>query len=108
MDRESYLHVVFAFEEIFEEFFELEYMISASDGARSVCLGNVLPIRVPVYDNRGPRITSMVPSRGYAYDGTKPIVIKAKYTDPAGIRIKDCYLKLDGKDVSAKASSSKI
>ena len=91
-------------EEVFEEFFELEYMISASDGARSVCLGNVLPIRVPVYDNRGPRITSMVPTRGYAYDGTKPIVIKADYTDVSGIRIKDCYLKLDGKDVTNEAT----
>lgn len=87
-------------EEIFEEFSELEYEISASDGARTVRLGNVLRIRVPVYDNRGPRITYMVPTRGYAFDGTKPIVIKANYTDPAGIRIKDCYLKIDGKDVT--------
>lgn len=87
-------------EEVFEEFTELEYEISACDGARKVHLGNVLPMSVPVYDNRGPRIISMLPTRGYAYDGTKPIVIKANYTDPAGIRIKDCYLKVDGKDVT--------
>ncbi len=87
-------------EEVFEELTELEFEITASDGARQVTLGNVLPIKVPVYDNRGPRITDMVPTRGYAFDGTKPIVIKASYTDPAGIRIKDCYLKIDGKDVT--------
>ena len=46
----------------------------------------------------------MVPTRGYAYDGTKPIVIKANYTDASGIRIKDCYLKLDGKDVTNDAT----
>ncbi|MBQ4141783.1 MAG: CehA/McbA family metallohydrolase [Clostridia bacterium] len=87
-------------EEVFEELSELEYEISAYDGAREVRLGNVLPLRVPVYDNRGPRITDMIPTRGYAFDGTKPIVIKASYTDPAGIRIKDCYLRVDGKDVT--------
>ncbi len=91
-------------EEVFEELSELEYSINVWDGARIVRLGNLLPICVPVYDNRGPRIISMVPSRGYAYDGRKPIVIKAKYTDPAGIRIKDCYLKLDGKDVTNDAT----
>ena len=91
-------------EEIFEEFFELEYIIKVSDGAREFTLGNVIPLRVPVYDNRGPRITSMVPTRGYAYDGRKPIVIKAKYTDVSGIRIKDCYLKIDGKDVTNDAT----
>lgn len=91
-------------EEVFEEFSELEFEISACDGAREVRLGNVLPISVPVYDNRGPRIISMLPTKGYAYDGTKPIVIKAKYTDPAGIRIKDCNLKLDGKDVTNDAT----
>ena len=87
-------------EEVFEELSELEYEINVWDGARIARLGGALPMRVPVYDNRGPRIISMVPSRGYAYDGRKPIVIKAKYTDPAGIRIKDCTLKLDGKDVT--------
>ncbi len=84
-------------EEIFEELSELEYSITAFDGAREVTLGGLC---VPVYDNRGPRITSLIPSRGYAYDGTKPIVIRAEYTDHAGIRIKDCYLKIDGKDVT--------
>ncbi len=91
-------------EEVFEEFSELEYEINVWDGARVVRLGHFLPIRVPVYDNRGPRIISMTPSRGYAYDGRRPIVIKAKYTDPAGIRIKDCYLKLDGRDVTNDAT----
>ncbi len=84
-------------EEIFEGISELEYSITAFDGARTVTSDTLC---VPVYDNRGPRITSLIPSRGYAFDGTKPIVIKAKYTDPAGIRIKDCYLKIDGKDVT--------
>lgn len=87
-------------EEVFEEFTELEFEISACDGARTVTLGNILPMSVPVYDNRGPRIISMLPTRGYAYDGTRPVVIKATYTDPSGIRIKDCYLKIDGKDVT--------
>ena len=91
-------------EEVFENFSELEYSINVWDGARITRLGNVLPLRVPVYDNRGPRIISMVPTRGYAYDGRKPVVIKARYTDPAGIRIKDCYLKLDGKDVTNDAT----
>ncbi|MGM9641707.1 MAG: CehA/McbA family metallohydrolase [Eubacteriales bacterium] len=84
-------------EEIFEDLSELEYNISAYDGARWVTLDGLC---VPVYDNRGPRITSLVPSSGYAYDGTKPIVIKAKYTDISGIRIKDCFLRIDGKDVT--------
>ncbi len=84
-------------EEIFEELSELEYSITAFDGAREVTLGGLC---VPVYDNRGPRITSLIPSRGYAFDGTKPIVFKAEYTDSAGIRLKDCYLKIDGKDVT--------
>ena len=91
-------------EEVFEHMNELEFEISVSDGARDFRLGNVIPLRVPVYDNRGPRITKMVPTKGYAYDGTKPIVIKANYTDPAGIRIKDCYLRLDGKDVTNDAT----
>lgn len=91
-------------EEIFEQMNELEYEICVSDGARKFRLGNVIPLRVPVYDNRGPRITKMVPTKGYAYDGTKPIVIKANYTDPAGIKIKECYLKIDGKDVTNDAT----
>ena len=65
-------------EEIFEEFFELEYVIKVSDGAREFTLGSVLPLRVPVYDNRGPRITSMIPTRGYAYDGRKPVDAEEK------------------------------
>ena len=91
-------------EDVFETLSELQYEIYVWDGARISRLGNFLSIRVPVYDNRGPRIISMIPTRGYAYDGRKPIVIKAKYTDPAGIRIKDCYLKLDGKDVTNDAT----
>ena len=91
-------------EEIFEEMHELEFEICVNDGARDFRLGNVIPLRVPVYDNRGPRITKMVPTKGYAYDGTKPIVIKANYNDSAGIRIKDCYLKIDGKDVTNDAT----
>ena len=90
-------------EELFENFTELEYVIAVNDGARTVKLGDVLPIRVPVYDNRGPRITKMIPSKGYAYDGRKPITVKAEYTDPAGIRIKKCYLKIDGRDVTNDA-----
>lgn len=84
-------------EEIFENLSKLEYKISAHDGARWVTLEGLC---VPVYDNRGPRIISLVPSCGYAYDGTKPVVIKAKYTDISGIRVKDCYLRIDGKDVT--------
>ncbi len=84
-------------EEIFENLTELDYKITAFDGARTVTLSGLC---VPVYDNRGPRITSLVPSRGYAFDNSKPIVIRAKYCDRSGIRIKDCYLKLDGKDVT--------
>ncbi len=84
-------------EEIFEELTELEYKISVFDGAREVTLDSMC---IPVYDNRGPRITSLIPSRGYSFDGTKPITVKAEYTDHAGIRIKDCYLKIDGKDVT--------
>lgn len=87
-------------EEIFEQLSVLEYEICVSDGARRFKLGGILPIRVPVYDNRGPRITEMLPTRGYAYDAAKPIVIKASYTDISGIRISDCCLRIDGKDVT--------
>lgn len=93
-------------EDVFEDLSLLEYEILASDGSRSVCLGNYLPLTVPVYDNRGPRIISMLPTRGYAYDAGKPIVIEARYTDPAGLRIRDCYLKIDGKDVTGEATIS--
>lgn len=87
-------------EPIFEKFTSLEYVINVHDGARTVKLGNVYPIAVPVYDNRGPRITKLIPSKGYAFDARKPIAIKAEFTDPAGIRIKKCYLRIDGKDVT--------
>lgn len=91
-------------EEVFETFSELCYEISVCDGARTVRLGGGSELCVPVYDNRGPRIISMLPTKGYAYDGRKPVVIKARYTDAAGIRIKDCRLRLDGKDVTSEAS----
>ncbi len=91
-------------EEIFENLDTLSYYITASDGTRDVALCKSKNLSVPVYDNRGPRITKMLPTRGYAYDGRKDTTVRVEFCDKSGLRLSECYIIVDGIDVTRKAS----
>lgn len=87
----------------------LEYFITASDGTRRVSIFADSQIRIPVYDNAGPRITDIYPTKYYSYDGTEgKTPVWAEYYDKSGVRLSDCRMWIDGKDVTAKADWSDL
>lgn len=78
----------------------LDYSLHATDGSREVALGG---LSAAVFDNAGPRVTRMLPTEKYAYDGTGSIVISADIYDISGVRVSDCRLEIDGKDFTRRA-----
>ena len=62
------------------------YTLTASDGIRTASYGSDVPVSVPVYRNGGPRITSMLPTEGYAYDGSREGQITAEWHGRMGVR----------------------
>lgn len=79
------------------------YSLTASDGIRTASYGSDVPVSVPVYRNGGPRITSMLPTEGYAYDGMREGQIAAEWEDAAGTDLSACALFVDGKDMTGAA-----
>lgn len=78
----------------------LTYSLHAFDGARTVGLTG---LSAAVYDNAGPRVTSMRPTEKYAYDITAGTAVRASFYDISGVKLSECRLLIDGRDVTARA-----
>ncbi|MBO4322337.1 MAG: hypothetical protein J5919_04985 [Clostridia bacterium] len=82
---------------------KLSYYITVGDGSREVFFGRDCPVTVPVLDNAGPRITSMLPTELYFYDASAKPVAKARWTDRNGTDLKRCRIEIDGINRTADA-----
>ncbi|MCQ2427095.1 MAG: CehA/McbA family metallohydrolase [Clostridia bacterium] len=78
------------------------YTITVSDGIRSTSTEEE-PINVPIFDNAGPRIVSMIPTEKYVYDMTAAPAVSVKWTDVAGTDIARCRIEIDGKNMTSSA-----
>lgn len=96
-------------ESVIETLEKLEYYITASDGTRLVSIFADEHFEIPVYDNAGPRITDISPSKYYAYDGTLgETPVFAEYFDFSGVKLADCRLWVDGKEVTSDAKWTEL
>ncbi|MCR4683304.1 MAG: hypothetical protein K5647_08240 [Clostridiales bacterium] len=82
---------------------KLSYFITVGDGSREVFFGRDDPVTVPVLDNAGPRITSMIPTEKYCYDLHLSPEIRMTWTDRNGTDTDRCRLEIDGKNMTSSA-----
>ncbi len=87
--------------ELVERLTALKYSLHATDGAREVKLAG--EICAAVYDNAGPRVLSMLPTPKYAYDVNAGTVVSAEYYDISGMKLSECRLFIDDKELTGKA-----
>ena len=81
----------------------LEYSIHATDGSREVTLAG---LRSSVYDNAGPRVCTIHPTEKYAYDISDGTPVWAEFYDISGVRLSECRLEVDGRDLTRRAEWS--
>lgn len=83
----------------------LTFVLSVFDGTREASFpaDGQDPFTVPVLDNAGPRVLSILPTEGYAFDGRGKIVISASYYDVSGVDISSCELRVDGRNRTKEA-----
>ena len=82
---------------------EIGIRIEVFDGTRTASFPSSGSVGIPVFDNAGPEITSMLPTEGYAYDGRKENRIKASFHDLSGVDVSASKLFIDSKDVTDDA-----
>lgn len=86
---------------LIERVSRLEYSLGATNGTREA---TIHALSVAVFDNAGPRIVSMRPTPRYAYDIGGDLEISASYYDISGVRLSECRMLLDERDVTAAAN----
>lgn len=86
---------------LIERMARLEYSLGATNGTRETVTSR---FSVAVFDNAGPRIISMRPTPRYAYDIGGDLEISASYFDISGVRLSECRMLLDERDVTAAAN----
>lgn len=80
------------------------YTINVYDGIRNLSLGTLSqPLVTRLRDLRGPYITHLMPSRGYAYDNTKLPTICVRFADASGVNLSSSVLCVDKKNVTKLA-----
>ncbi len=82
---------------------EIGFRIEVFDGTRTASFPASGFIGIPVYDNSGPEITSMLPTEGYAYDGRQRNTLRASFHDLSGVDLTSSKLFIDSKDVTDDA-----
>ncbi len=82
----------------------LEYFVTIFDGVRKSSLGSSsAPLVTNIDDDKGPTILSLMPPKGFAYDGNRTPEISVEYFDVSGVDTGRSLLYVDGKNVTQKA-----
>ena len=91
---------------IIERLTRLVYSLHASDGTREVALATKLS--AAVYDNVGPRVLGIHPTSKYAYDINAGTPVWADFYDISGVKLSECRLFIDDKELTGRAEWSAV